>query len=312
MENNDFFDLKTDLADESDEILRIKKDYPQGIVTESRKDNGIDIFTMHVKNSIGEKQSGKKCGKYVTVNVGSTNFYDSLTFERACTVFSSVIKEFTEQTSSEGGSFLLAGLGNPAITADSVGAETVASFIVTRHIKSSSPALFEKFGFAEASAIIPDVFGNTGVEAAEIIKGVVDDIKPSCVIAVDALSSRRLSRLGTTVQICDTGICPGSGVGNSRREISEDTLGVPVIAIGVPTVVNASTLISDILNDCGVKEDDLDENAKRQLYLQVGKDCYVAPKDCASEIKSISRLIGYSLNAAIHKDIEFSEMRDFL
>jgi spore protease len=312
MEKFDFFDLKTDLADENDEIIRISRTLPDGIESSKRRDNGIDIFTMIVKTPQGEQISGKKTGKYVTVNVGCTGLYDTSTFEKTCTVFSNIIREFTSEIQQSGGSFLLAGLGNPHITADSVGAETVSSFIVTRHIKESSPDLFKKFGFSESSAIIPNVFGNTGVEAAEIIKGVVDDIKPSCVIAVDSLSSRRLSRLATTVQICDTGICPGSGVGNTRAEISSETIGVPVIAIGVPTVVNASTLISDVLSECGVREKDLSDSARKNIHSQVGIDCYVSPKDCGADIKSIARLIGYSLNAAIHNGIAFSEMRDFL
>lgn len=312
MERYNFFDLKTDLADESDELLRINKNVPHGIKSYGRKENGIDIFTMEVKTPEGETASGKKIGKYVTVTTGSTGLYDTETFERICSVFSSVILEFISDIKENGGSFLLAGLGNPRITADSVGSETVSSFIVTRHIKESSPELFKKFNFSEASAIVPNVFGNTGVEAAEIIKGVVDDIQPSCVIAVDSLSSRRLSRLASTVQICDTGICPGSGVGNTRAEISKETVGVPVIAIGVPTVVNASTLISDILHDCGLSDSDIDDSAKARIFSQIGNDCYVSPKNCGADIKSISRLIGYSLNAAIHSGIAFSEMRDFL
>ncbi len=309
MDNFDFFSLKTDLADENDEIIRSQNPTYSGIITRKYAEDGVDIFSTEIKNSDGEKASGKRRGKYVTVNVGRTELYDSHTFERVCKVFSNVVRCFTDPVR---GGFLLAGLGNPQICADSVGTQTAASFIVTRHIKESSPSLFERFGFSETSAITPNVFGNTGIEAAEIIKGVVDDIKPACVIAVDSLSSRRLSRLGTTVQICDTGICPGSGVGNLRTEISESTVGVPVIAIGVPTVVNASTLISDILSDCGIDGSKLDDKDRKNLSAQVDKDCYVSPKSCEKEIKSISRLIGYALNSAIHKGISFSEMRDFL
>lgn len=309
MDNFDFFSLKTDLADENEEIIRSQNPAVSGILTQKSTDHGIDIYTTEITNSDGEAVSGKKQGKYVTVNVGHTELYDTNTFEKVCAVFSRVIRSFTE---SIGGSFLLAGLGNPQICADSLGSQTASNFIVTRYIKESSPKLFEKFGFSETSAITPDVFGNTGIEAAEIVKGVVDDISPSCVIAVDSLSSRRLSRLATTVQICNTGICPGSGVGNLRTELSKNTIGVPVIAIGVPTVVNASTLVSDILFDCGIDSQKLDSSLKKKLSDQIGSECYVSPKSCEKEIKSISRLIGYSLNAAIHKDLGFSEMRDFL
>ncbi len=311
MKKIDFFDLKTDLADESDEIMREKFLKTEGIETHKKTVSGVNVFSMTVKDGRGERLCGKRCGRYVTLDVGSTEIYDTATFERICDVFCSVIRSFTDVIRDIGGSFLIAGLGNPSITADSVGTESVKSFIVTRHIKETAPKLFEKFAFSETSAITPDVFGNTGVEAAEIIKGVADDIKPSCVIAIDALSSRRLSKLATTVQICDTGICPGSGVGNVRTEISNETIGVPVIAIGVPTVVNAATLISDVMTET-FPDEKSGFNISEKLKESGGLDCFVSKKDCGAQIKSISRLIGYSLNKAIHKDIEYSEMRDFL
>ena len=136
--------------------------------------------------------------------------------------------------------------------------------------------------------------------------------KPSCIIVVDSLASRRLSRLATTVQICDTGLSPGSGVGNTRAEISKETIGIPVIAVGVPTVVNASTLVCDLLSECGVGEKDIDEQTKKSLYEQVGRDCFVSPKSCEKDIKSISRLVGFSINSCLHKDIDVYSMHDFL
>ena len=300
---------KNNLIDENDEIIRSKNLSSSGIITKKYSDDGVDIFSMEIKNRNGEEVSGKKKGKYVTVNVGKTEFYDTASFEKVCMVFSRVVSSFAGRMREK---ILLAGLGNPAICADSVGTQTAENFIVTRHIKESSPELFERFGFAETCAITPNVFGNTGIEAAEIIKGVVDDIKPSCVIVVDSLSSRRLSRLGTTIQICDTGICPGSGVGNVRAEISRDSVGVPVIAIGVPTVVNTATLLSDVLAECGIDKTALDKESRENISRQLSKDCYVSPKNCEKEIKSISRLIGYALNAAIHRGISVSEMKDFL
>ncbi|MBR5528369.1 MAG: GPR endopeptidase [Clostridia bacterium] len=312
MTENDFFDLKSDLADETGEILSEKVSDNYGIFTQKRTQNGVDIFISDITTEEGERRSGKKCGKYVTLNVGSTTLYDSESFERVCKVFASVAEEFISPYFGKSGGFLLAGLGNPGLPADSVGAQTVQNFIVTRHLKTSMPDMFEKFGFSETCAMIPDVLGNTGMEAAEIIKGVADDIRPGCIIAVDALSSRHLSRVATTVQICNTGICPGSGVGNARMEISADSMGVPVIAIGVPTVVNATTLLTDALSDCGITPASLTDESKKALMNRINTDCYICPKDCGQSIKSISRLIGYSLNFAIHKGISFSEIHDFL
>lgn len=311
MSETNFFDLKTDLADENNEILKKRSDTIHGISTQNRTENGIDIFTMDIKSRDAEIYSGKKRGRYVTVNVGNTHLYDSGAFEKVCETFTGVVKSFTDSFDGKG-AFLIAGLGNPGLPADSVGAQTVKNFIVTRHIKASSPELFERFAFTESAAVVPDVFGNTGIEAAEVIKGVADDIKPCCIIAIDALTSRHISRLATTVQICNTGICPGSGVGNVRKEISAETFGIPVIAIGVPTVVNATTLISDILSDCGINKNSLPQESHGKLLSRVSSDCYVCPKESGESIRSISRLIGYSLNAAIHKGISYSEMADFL
>ena len=148
MKEFDFFDLKTDLADESDEILRAKTPDMSGVQSEQKTIDGVNIFIMTVKDDKGEKQAGKKRGRYVTLDVGSTEIYDTETFERICSVFSSIISSFTDKFKSHSGGFLLAGLGNPDICADSVGKESVASFIVTRHIKEASPELFEKFGFS--------------------------------------------------------------------------------------------------------------------------------------------------------------------
>lgn len=308
MEKFDFFNLKTDLADENDEILRNKNQSVNGIVTQNSKRRGVDIFEMHITSPHGEKISGRKPGRYCTVTVGKTHFYDSGLFENVCLVLSEIFESFIKARDN----ILLAGLGNPAICADSVGTQTAQNFIVTRHIKEAEKEIFDKFFSSETSAITPNVLGNTGIEAAHIIKGIADDIKPSCIIAVDALASRRLSRLATTVQICDTGIFPGSGVGNVRAEISEETMGCPVIAVGVPTVVNASTLICDILSECGIGQKDIDDNTMKSLYDQVGQDCFVSPKSCETDIRSISKLIGYAINHALHKNIDLSSMHDFL
>lgn len=314
MENRNLFDLKTDLADESDELSQISREEYPGLHRSVSRIEGTTVIRLQVTDEQGERLCGKKVGEYVTAEVGNTVLYDTGGFEKLCGVCAELISRFFDRLLPGQGekSFLLAGLGNPAILADAVGAETVRNFIVTRHIKTSAPGLFEKFGFRETAAVIPDVFGNTGIEAAEIIKGVVEDIHPDCVIAVDALSSRRLSRLAAAVQICDTGVCPGSGVGNARAEISRQTLGVPVIAIGVPTVVNVTTLLSDAFAACGMEPDRLSPEARRSLGEMIGEECYVAPKDCSSGIKSISRMVGYALNAAIHRNISYSEMRDFL
>lgn len=313
MKKKPIFPFKTDLADESHEYSDVRGGEPEGIKRTEKKIGDIRVTELCITSKRGEKLCGKPTGRYVTAELSDTVFYGAPLFEAHCETLSRLFASFLDPIlEKKDGCVLLAGLGNPAILADSVGPETVRNFIVTRHIKRSSPHLYESFGFRETAAVVPDVFGNTGIEAAETLRGVVDSLRPDCIIAVDALSSRRLSRLSSAVQICDTGVCPGSGVGNRRMEISEETLGVPVIAVGVPTVVNASSLLNDSLTLCGVLPHRLSEETKRELREQIGDDCYVAPKDCGSGIAHIARMIGYALNAALHKSIAFSEMPDFL
>ena len=313
MKKEPILPFKTDLADESHEYSDVGGEKIEGITQTERQTEDIRIIDLAITSKNGERICGKPRGHYITAEFSETAFYNAALFEKHCAVLSRLFDFFLDPILKEkDGCILLAGLGNPAISADSVGAETVRNFIVTRHIKHSSPRLYESFGFRETAAVVPDVFGNTGLEAAETLRGVAEKLRPVCVLAVDALSSRRLSRLSSAVQICDTGVCPGSGVGNRRMEISKETLGVPVIAVGIPTVVNASCLLSDSLELCGVKPEQLSEKVRNALRDRLGEDCYVAPKDCGGGIGKIARMVGYALNASIHKTIAFSEMPDFL
>lgn len=307
------YSFRTDLANETREIIQKNEGRdPDGIRCSSSKENGIETEYMEIINESGAKKTGKKIGKYATVNVGKVWLTDIESFNTTCDAVANVIKGFIP----ESGSILLAGLGNRRIIADAIGPQTSANFIVTRHIKEKSPAMFSSFGFRETSAITPGVLGNTGIEAAEIIKGAVSEISPSCLIVIDSLASRRLSRLATTVQICDTGISPGSGVENSRLEISSETMGIPVIAIGVPTVVDVITLSLDILEEALSKIDAENDfcacDILKQIIAPEESSYFVTPKETDVIIKDTARLLGYALNMAIHKNIAYEDMADFL
>ena len=313
MKNDPIYPLKTDLADEKQEQSAVSGAEIDGVSRRTKRIGDTEITELTIGSQTGAAVYGKPCGKYITAEFSKTVFYSAPLFEQHCKVLSRLLDSFLLPImQKKDGCILLAGLGNPAVLADSVGAQTVRNFIVTRHIKHADPTLYRTFGFRETAAVVPDVYGNTGVEAAETLRGVTDALHPVCVIAVDALSSRKLSRLASAVQICDTGICPGSGVGNRRMEISCETLGVPVIAVGIPTVVNASSLLSDALSLCGVSADALPGEVKNALREQLGEDCYVSPKDCGVGIGHIARMLGYALNATVHRSIAFSEMPDFL
>ncbi len=309
------FTQRTDLADETEEYLREKcRGELPGIYVKKEKIKGFDVHRMSVLNSEGEKASGKPIGDYVTVNTGKIWLSDKQRFADACSVIADAIREFIPDSSS---SCMLAALGNKNIIADATGPLTAENFIVTRHIKESNPEMFKELSMRETLCICPGVLGNTGIEAAQIIKGASESAGAGFIIAVDSLASRRLSRLATTVQICNTGISPGSGINNARKEISSKTFGIPVIAIGVPTVVEVTTLASDIVRSAA--ENSNSKIIKTSIYEIIeeisaneGEGFFVTPKETDHIIKDTSKLIGYAINLALHDSITLQEIDEFL
>ena len=186
----------------------------------------------------------------------------------------------------------MAGLGNEAITPDSLGPRTLRHVLATRHLVSSLP---ETFGaFRPVSALATGVLGNTGMESAELVKAVAEKLRPDAVIAVDALAARRLGRVCRTVQLTDTGIAPGSGVGNARKELSRGTLGVPVVGLGVPTVVDAATLAADLTEQAGLEEISASD------FGEYGGGMMVTPREIDQQITLMARLLGYGIDLALH------------
>ncbi len=273
--------IRTDLALEMKEMAKEECD---GVHSEEISVGDAKVTRITVTNQTGERVVGKPQGTYVTIEVPP--FSDESASDD--TRRSAITVELTRVLPKEG-PILIAGLGNADITPDALGPKTVEAILATRHI---SKELSQSLGLGElrsVSVISPGVLGKTGIETAEIIKGVVGEVNPSAVIVIDALASRRLSRLGCTVQIADTGITPGSGVGNARNEISKASLGVPVIALGVPTVVDASTLANDLLG--GEEANDVIEN---------GSDMMVTPKEIDTVIAHAADLVALSINCALH------------
>ena len=185
---------------------------------------------------------------------------------------------------------LVAGLGNRAIVSDAVGPETVGRLTATSHLAEREPELFRSLGCAAVATVAPGVLADTGVEAAGIVAGVCRALRPDYVLAIDALAARSADRLLTTVQIADTGIRPGSGIGNARSAIDRTTLGIPVISIGVPTVVEAATLVSDRLERAGIPEETRDGLIERDLF-------FVTPKDVDLSVGRIARLLSDALSS---------------
>ena len=302
------FTVRTDLADEVLENLGDKKgDFDDGITFETKKIRGIKVDTVNITNKRASELAGKPIGSYVTVTTGEVWKKGREDFENMSKALGDIVKGMLPDK----GLCLVAALGNDKISADAIGPFAADNLIVSRHIKLTDKKLYDMLMLGECACVVPGVMGDTGAEAFELVKGVVDAIKPTSVVVIDALASRNLERLAKTVQISDGGISPGSGVGNARHEISSKTLGVPTIAIGVPTVVEALTLCMDILSKSLPQDREVYNYIEEKIPNNVGR-FFVCPKETDKIIRSMAKLVGYSLNFALHKDITLSEMDEFL
>lgn len=285
--------FRTDLALERKEYIR--KEELDGIREEKKETHGVRVTTITVENEKGEKLLSKPKGKYITMEIGS--------FMKNADLFSGRLTALSEELSSlipKEGTVLVVGLGNEKITPDALGPKCISLILATRHISEEFAKAIGFENLRSVAAIVPGVLGTTGIETAESIEGIAERIKPSCVIVIDALAARSTERLGTTVQITDTGVSPGSGVGNKRNRIDRDSMGVPVIAIGVPTVVDAATMAADALQNAGMSEEEterlLRSSEENELMM-------VTPKEIDNVIDRAAALVAMSINSALQPDI---------
>lgn len=254
---------------------------------------GIPVNTVRVLDERGERALGKPRGNYVTLTLEGLASREEGIFQRCVQAVAEEISALIQDIPGDA-LVLVAGLGNRAITPDAIGPRVHENVLVTRHLVQKMP---EHFGHLRpVASVTAEVMGSTGVESGELVRAVCEKIRPACVVAVDALASRSLKRLCRTVQIADTGITPGSGVGNHRMGLTRDTLGVPVIAIGVPTVVDGATLAADLLGT-----DDLPD-------LGEDRDLLVTPKDIDSQVNDLAKVIGYGLSMALQPGISVEEL----
>lgn len=252
------YGIRTDLAIEAREmVINEKKNQHvgeqedlsriEGVIIKEREVDDVKISFVEV-TSEGERAIGKKQGKYLTIEVLGIRQSDTELQQKVEEVFASEFAHFLKENGiKEDASCLVVGLGNWNVTPDALGPQVCENLLVTRHLFELQPGNVDD-GFRPVSALSPGVMGLTGIETSDIIFGVVEKTKPDFVIAIDALASRSIERVNATIQISDTGIHPGSGVGNKRKELSKETLGVPVFAIGVPTVVDAVSITSDTID----------------------------------------------------------------
>lgn len=310
------YNFRTDLASERRDLYKKANNLEKeisGIESETEEINeNIQVERVKITNEEGEKAIGKPIGNYITIDVKKLKIATQEQIDKAAETLSNELKKLVDIHVDKEGEILIVGLGNIYVTPDSLGPKVINEIDVTRHIMKYLPQYVEE-GTRMVSAISPGVLGTTGIETVEILKGIVDNIKPKLVIVIDALASRSIERISSTVQLSDTGIVPGAGVGNTRSEISKRTLGIPVIALGIPTVVETAVLVNDSLdlfieklqdeaksNDYlnKLKEEDNYEEIKEAL---VPKDynLIVTPKEIDDLIENMKDIVAKGINMSM-------------
>ena len=310
------FNFRTDLATERRDLYRKANSIENeidGIESEKEEINeNITVERVKITNEEGQKAIGKPIGNYITIDIKKLKIAQDEDIEKSAETLSNELTKILDSHIDKQGEILVVGLGNIYVTPDSLGPKVVNDIEVTRHIINYLPQYVEE-GTRMVSAISPGVLGTTGIETVEILKGIVDNIHPKLVIVIDALASRSIERISSTVQLSDTGIVPGAGVGNKRSEISQSTLGIPVIAIGIPTVVETAVLVNDCLNMFIAK---LQEEAKSNDYLNQLKEqdnydeikealipgdfnLIVTPKEIDDLIENMTEVVAKGINLSM-------------
>ena len=290
--------IRTDLAAESRTLWREETDLgaeaPEGVTWAREERDGFPVEVVEIRTEAGAKELCKPIGRYATVLLDALNRREEGAFRRACGTLAEELRRQLALTGEE--PVLVVGLGNRDITPDAVGPLAAGQVLVTRHLKERMPEEFR--GFRPVSVFCSGVLGTTGLESAALTAAVSALAAPGRVIAVDALCARETGRLCRTVQISDAGIVPGSGVGNARQALDREGLGVPVVAIGVPTVVDARTLCTDLGGSPPAEEP--------------GTALFVTPRDIDSRVRDAARLVGYSINLALHPGLTIEDIDMFL
>jgi len=287
---------RTDLALEARELWQESAGETTrlpGVEAREGEREGVGVTVVRILDERGEQALGKPRGNYVTLTLDGLGRREEDILGRAARA---VAGELTGLMAGvpEDGLVLVAGLGNRSITPDAVGPKVHEHTLVTRHLVEQVPEHFG--GMRPVASLAAEVLGSTGVESGEVVRAVCAAIRPACVIAVDALASRSLERLCRTVQLADTGIRPGSGVGNHRFSLTRETLGVPVVAVGVPTVVDCGTLAADLTG------------SEEPLELREGGGLLVTPKDIDSQVTDLARVVSLGINLALQPGLTVEDL----
>lgn len=299
--------IRTDLA------LEVRESFPEddveirGVILTEEYDekSNIRVSTVEIKDEKGARAMNKPIGTYITIEAPDLSKSDEDYHQPVSDIIAKNLRKLSGNLKKE--EILVVGLGNREVTPDALGPQVVDNLFVTRHlIREYGTQFRERNRLGSVSAISPGVMAQTGMEAQEIVKGIVKETKPKLIIVIDALASRSVSRLNTTVQLADTGISPGSGVGNNRKALNEESLGVRTIALGVPTVVGAFTIVSDTLTKY-MEKSGFEEEEIYQFISEVNgqqmDNMFVTPKDIDESVKRISYTISEALNACFAQTV---------
>ncbi|GAC42323.1 GPR endopeptidase [Paenibacillus popilliae] len=321
------YSVRTDLALESREMASPDRTAAiPGVQEHVEEERGVKITRIHVQTEEGSRAIGRMPGRYITIEVPGLRRKDTDLQNRVATSFAQIFASFLEEIGIKStGKVLIVGLGNWNVTPDSLGPLVVENVLVTRHYFEIMPDQVS-YGYREVSAVAPGVLGVTGIESSDIVQGIVDRIRPDLIIAIDALASKALERVNTTIQVADIGIHPGSGIGNKRRGLTREILGVPCIAIGVPTVCYASTIVNnafEMMREHFKQEtnqtrqilgilDEIGEQDRLLLVKEVleplGHDLIVTPKEVDEFMEDMANIIASGLNAALHEAVDSSNV----
>ncbi|MGL5069211.1 MAG: GPR endopeptidase [Sarcina sp.] len=321
------FNVRTDLAVEKRELYekRFKREI-DGIIIEEENIDDIKVTTVDIIDENGAQKMGKGIGRYITIEMPICTSYDVGLRESVSHILAGSLERIINLKDDDVA--LVVGLGNSGVTPDALGPKVVEKIIITRHLNKLMPDEIEE-DLRSVCAISPGVLGTTGIETAEIIKSIVDKIKPAVVICVDALASRSLSRVSRSIQISDTGISPGGGVANKRMEINEENLGIPVIAVGVPTVVDAGTIANDAIDL--VIDEMIEQSENKEFYTMLKNidkseksnlirkllnpyvgDLMVTPKEIDEVVECISKVVANGINIALQPNMDSQDILEFL
>ena len=307
-------EFRTDMALERNEMYKQQNKLQQidGVEIENDRRNDVEISRIKILSETGEKALNKPIGNYITLDVKKIKLADEERLEEIAKIVADELRDTIGEHAKNTDDIMIVGLGNLYVTPDALGPKVVPEIEVTRHILEYMPKAMPE-DTRPVSAISPGVLGITGIETMEILKGVVDNVKPKLLIVIDALASRSIERISKTIQISDTGIVPGAGVGNTRKEISENSLGIPVIAMGIPTVVESAVLVNDCLdlfitklqeeaksNDMlnKIKQEDNYKEIKEAL-MPKEYNLIVTPKEIDDLIENMKDVVAMGINNSL-------------